>query len=275
MDFHQLISSLQQKLPNLGVRLTDKLLAAELETYMGVPLEMLRGMATAALQGMLTDMDRGKIEAFPAYWKANTGARAEAGARVEDMIMAVTIGWELLSESAAELCGDDQALYNWWLVNAAPVIHAGIITLTQIFTVVRERLVREQEARIRELSTPIMPLYNGILALPLVGAIDGYRAGQVMETLLSGISEQQADVVIIDITGVPVVDTNVANYLLLAARAARLLGAQIILVGISAEVAQTITQLGSDLSTITTRANLQSGVESALALQGLSITAHN
>jgi rsbT co-antagonist protein RsbR len=273
VDSHQLINSLQQQLPDLGIQLADRLVAAGLDTYAGVPQQVLRSMATAALQGLLTDMERGRIEAFPEYWKSNTAARAEAGARVEDMIQAITIGWELLATAAAELCAGDQALYNWWLVNMAPVIHAGIVTLTQIFTIVRERLIREQEARIRELSTPIMPLYNGILALPLVGAIDGYRAGQVMETLLSGISEQQADVVIIDITGVPVVDTNVANYLLLAARAARLLGAQIILVGISAEVAQTIIQLGSDLSTITTRANLQSGVEAALALQGLSIAA--
>src|SRR5581483_9288470 len=204
VDSQQLIGSLQQRLPDLGIRLADQLVAAGLDTYTGVPQQVLRSMASSALQGLLADMERGTIDAFPEYWKSNTAARAEAGARVEDMIQAITIGWDLLTAAAEEISAGDQALFNWWLVNAPPVIHAGIITLTQIFTVVRERLIREQEARIRELSTPIIPLYNGILALPLVGAIDGHRAGQVMETLLSGISEQQADVVIIDITGVPV-----------------------------------------------------------------------
>jgi rsbT co-antagonist protein RsbR len=134
-----------------------------------------------------------------------------------------------------------------------------LLLLSQIFANVREKIIRQQDAHIRELSTPIMPLYHGILALPLVGAFDAHRAGQVMETLLSGISQQQADVVIIDITGVPMVDTNVANYLL------------IILVGISAEIAQTLVQLGADLTGMATRANLQSGIEYALAMQGLAI----
>ena len=167
--------------------------------------------------------------------------------------------------------GDDHALYNWWLRKGYSVAHDSMILLSQMFANVREQIISQQDAHIRELSTPIMPLYHGILALPLVGAFDAHRAGQVMETLLSGISQQQADVVIIDITGVPMVDTNVANYLLMAARAARLLGAQIILVGISAEIAQTLVQLGADLTGMATRANLQSGIEYALAMQGLAI----
>jgi rsbT co-antagonist protein RsbR len=110
-----------------------------------------------------------------------------------------------------------------------------------------------------------------VLVLPLVGQIDPRRASQIMETLLEGISAQVADVVIIDITGVPVVDTQVANYLIQAARAARLLGAKIVLVGIGPEIAQTIIQLGVDLSDITTRANLESGISYALSLQGFTI----
>lgn len=93
----------------------------------------------------------------------------------------------------------------------------------------------------------------------------------LMETLLEGIARQQADVVIMDITGVPVVDTDVGNHLLQATQAAKLLGAQVILVGISAEVAQTIVQLGINLSRIVTLATLQAGIEYALDLQGLAI----
>lgn len=123
---------------------------------------------------------------------------------------------------------DNQQLYSWWLRRGYEISHQSMLAISQLFAAARERIINTQNARLRELYTPIIPLYNGILASPLVGAIDAYRAGQVMESLLTGISQQQADVVIIDITGVPMVDTDVANYLLMATRAARLLGANII-----------------------------------------------
>jgi rsbT co-antagonist protein RsbR len=117
-----------------------------------------------------------------------------------------------------------------------------------------------QRQMIQELGTPIMPVQEGLLVLPLVGALDSQRAMQVMETLLEAITSHQADLVIIDITGVPMVDTSVANYILQAARAAHLVGAHIVLVGIGSTIARTIVQLGVDLSTITTCANLQEGL---------------
>lgn len=271
MDRHELLAKLEERLPRSAQLLADRLVEAQLDTYVGVPREQLVKMALTAVGSLLADVASNQAEAFPAYWASNTGTRAMQGAKVEDMIEAITIGLELLTTDVAELTGGDLELQNWWLAHSTPLAFAGLVTLAQIFTVVRERTIREQEARIRELSSPIIPLYNGILVLPLVGVIDSYRAGQIMEALLNGISQQQADVVIIDITGVPMVDTNVANYLLMAARAARLLGAQIILVGISAEVAQTIVQIGVELNDVTTRSNLQSGIEYALGLLGLAI----
>jgi Anti-anti-sigma regulatory factor (antagonist of anti-sigma factor) len=131
--------------------------------------------------------------------------------------------------------------------------------------------IAAQQQTIRELSTPILPLYEGILILPLVGAIDSFRASQIMERLLTAIAERQADIVILDITGVPVIDTAVANYLLQTARAAQLIGAQVILVGIGAEIAQTIVQLGVELRGIQIGANLQAGIELALRQQGFAI----
>ena len=133
-----------------------------------------------------------------------------------------------------------------------------------------EQLIAQQQT-IRELGTPILPLYEGILVMPLVGAIDSFRAGQMMEKLLTTIAERQSDIVIIDITGVPVIDTAVANYLLQTVRAAQLLGARIIMVGISPEIAQTIVQLGVDLSKMTVSATLQSGLELALRYAGRAI----
>jgi rsbT co-antagonist protein RsbR len=145
------------------------------------------------------------------------------------------------------------------------------VALSQVYISTHELIINEQASRIRELSTPIIPVHTGVLILPLVGAIDSYRAGQIMEALLEGIGREQADVVIIDITGVPMVDTGVGNYLLQAARAARLLGSRVVLVGISADIAQTIVQLGVDLSDITTHADLQAGIAYALGTLGLEI----
>ena len=132
-------------------------------------------------------------------------------------------------------------------------------------------LLEAQQSALREISTPIVPIYEGILVLPMIGAIDSNRATAVTEALLEAITEHQADVVIMDITGVPVIDTGIANYLIQAARAVRLLGSQVVLVGISAEIAQTIVQLGIDLAGIVTRSNLQSGIEFALGLLDLAI----
>jgi GAF domain-containing protein/anti-anti-sigma regulatory factor len=123
-------------------------------------------------------------------------------------------------------------------------------------------------ATVQALSSPVVPIFEGIIVLPLVGSIDSTRAQRFTESLLEGITAQEAQVAIIDITGVPVVDTSVANYLLQAASAARLLGCRVVLVGIRPEVAQTVVQLGVDLTGITTRADLQSGVEYALSVVG-------
>jgi anti-anti-sigma factor len=118
---------------------------------------------------------------------------------------------------------------------------------------------------ISELSSPVAPITRGILVLPLVGTIDANRTGRIMETLLQEISARQAQVVLIDITGVSVVDTYVANHLLQVAQAVRLLGAEVVLVGITPAVAQTIVALGMDLGHLTTRADLEGGFTYALS----------
>jgi len=117
---------------------------------------------------------------------------------------------------------------------------------------------------IREMSTPVIPVQEGVLVMPLVGIIDSGRAQGILAALLETIEKERARVIIIDITGVPMVDTAVAQTLLQAARAARLLGADPVLVGISPAVAETIVSLGVDLSDLVTRADLQSGVAYAL-----------
>lgn len=135
----------------------------------------------------------------------------------------------------------------------------------------REQAIAVQSQIIQELSTPIVPIYEGVLVVPLVGALDSRRATQVMESVLEQIVAQQADIIILDITGVPVVDTGVANHILQTMRAITLLGAQSVLVGIGSEIAQTLVQLGVDLSSITIRSNLSEGISYALNRLGMAI----
>ncbi|MEO7911119.1 MAG: MHYT domain-containing protein [Roseiflexaceae bacterium] len=126
---------------------------------------------------------------------------------------------------------------------------------------------------IREISTPVLPVHDRVLLLPLVGQLDAERGKQLTATLLAGVERHRASVVIIDITGVPLIDTAVASHLLQATVAANLLGAESVLVGVSPEVAQTLVQLGIDFGKLTTRSNLQAGVAYAVARQSQSASA--
>lgn len=135
----------------------------------------------------------------------------------------------------------------------------------------REEVIAAQRKIISELSTPVIPLLEGILVMSLVGSVDTERARHITEVILEEVSRQRARVMIMDITGVPVVDTAVANALLRTAAATRLLGAETILVGITPAVAQTMIQLGVALERLTTWADLQSGVEYALRKIGKKV----
>jgi rsbT co-antagonist protein RsbR len=133
-----------------------------------------------------------------------------------------------------------------------------------------ETMTRHQAA-IRELSTPVIKVYDRILLLPIVGTVDTQRAHQIMETVLVQVVEQQAKVMILDIAGVPVVDTKVADHILKTTAAVQLLGAQTILTGISASVARTVVQLGLEITRMYTRSKLSEGIELALSIVGKKI----
>lgn len=131
--------------------------------------------------------------------------------------------------------------------------------------------IGRHQAAIRELSTPVIKVFDRVLLLPLIGAVDSLRAYQVMESVLTRVVDEQAKVVILDIAGVPVVDTKVADSLVKTTGAVRLLGAETVLTGISAQVARTIVQLGVDISSMHTLSSLAEGIELALALVGKAI----
>ncbi|HYF66291.1 MAG TPA: PAS domain S-box protein [Herpetosiphonaceae bacterium] len=130
----------------------------------------------------------------------------------------------------------------------------------------QEQIIHAQQTALAELSTPLIPVSDEIVIMPLIGSLDSQRAQAVLDTLLQGVSGTRARVAILDITGVPVVDTQIANVLLQAARSVQLLGAQVVLTGIRPEVAQTMVGLGVEMRGLVTRSNLQSGIAYAMSL---------
>ncbi|MBU0493264.1 MAG: STAS domain-containing protein [Chloroflexi bacterium] len=174
--------------------------------------------------------------------------------------------WQIMAERPDEypaLQGVLQAIDIYMAAFWAGLWHASL----QIALARRESASRPAS----ELASPVIQVWEGVLVLPLVGAIDSDRARHMTEDLLNGIKIHEAEQVIIDITGVPVVDTGVAHHLLQTIKAARLLGAHCLLVGIKSEVAQAIVHLGIDLSGVATQANLQAGIETVLAQMGLGV----
>ncbi len=146
----------------------------------------------------------------------------------------------------------------------------GLATETYLFQ--RERTIREQQAAIREISTPVLPLRERLLLLPIIGAIDPPRAQQITTQLLHGIRAHRAKVVVMDITGVPTVDSAIANHLIQTVQAARLMGATVIVSGLSPEVAHALVRIGVDLSAVSTVGALQDGIEAAEQLLGYVVS---
>lgn len=144
--------------------------------------------------------------------------------------------------------------------------------ITEIYQKTREEIIIRQQEELLELSTPVVKLWEGILALPIIGTLDSARTQVVMESLLQKIVETGSEVAIIDITGVPTVDTLTAQHLLKTVTAARLMGADCIISGIRPQIAQTIVYLGVDLADVTTKATLADAFALALQRNGSNIT---
>jgi rsbT co-antagonist protein RsbR len=180
-------------------------------------------------------------------------------------------------------------MYNWYLRNVANRFFEAyqddpkgalklLLSLTKLvfFDVglameVYLRTIEEQQEAIRELSTPVLQLRPGLLILPIVGSIDSWRARQLTEQLLRGIANRRARVVVMDVTGVPSLDSKVANHLVQTVAASRLMGATVIVTGLSPEVAQALVAIGVELSTVKTAGDLQSGIEEAERMLGYKV----
>jgi rsbT co-antagonist protein RsbR len=131
--------------------------------------------------------------------------------------------------------------------------------------------IEEQRQTIIELQTPVIQVWEGVLAMPLVGSLDTSRAQEMTEALLEKIVQTGSEIVLLDITGVPVVDTSVAKHLLETVAAARLLGAEVLIVGLTTRIAMTLVHLGLDLGGVTTRATMAKGLELAFRRLGLQV----
>ncbi|WP_370209344.1 STAS domain-containing protein [Salipiger bermudensis] len=151
------------------------------------------------------------------------------------------------------------------------LVDAFAIYTNEIFIGERDQIIERQRQEMLELSTPVVELWDRVLTLPLIGTLDSARAQEVMENLLQTILERQAEVVIMDITGVGTVDTQVAQHLLRAAAAVRLMGAECIISGISPMIAQTMVQLGIDVGTVSTRSSIRTALSDALQKVGYVI----
>ena len=169
----------------------------------------------------------------------------------------------IVAERIFQAFGDDRmaALRAYLSLEKLVFLDIGLAVDTYIHQ--RERTIVAQEAAIRELSTPVLRVREGMLILPIIGVIDGQRARQLTQQLLRAIRETRARVVVVDVTGVPTIDTHVANHLVQAVDACRLMGAVAIVSGLSAEVAQTLVALGLDLRKLNTVGDLQGGIEEA------------
>jgi len=157
------------------------------------------------------------------------------------------------------------------------MLASDLIDRLGLYTVVafqksREEIISRQEADMLELSTPVVKLWQGVLALPLIGTLDSARTQVVMESLLQKIVETGSDIAIIDITGVPTVDTLVAQHLLKTVTAIRLMGAECIITGVRPQIAQTVVHLGIDLQGVTTKATLADGLSLALKRLGFVVS---
>ena len=197
--------------------------------------------------------------------------RATQGFTPSETAMFVFSFKTVLFNGLREAYKDDAAALAEEIVTSTALLdRLGLFTM-ELYQKTREAVILRQQQEMLELSTPVVELWTGILALPLIGTLDSARTQVVMQNLLEAVVAKEADLAIIDITGVPTVDTLVAQHLLKTVAAARLMGAECIISGIRPQIAQTIIHLGVDLGSVVTKANLADAFRLALRKKGLTV----
>jgi len=227
--------------------------------------------ATAVYDQYVEALETGTFETLQGYARNLSERIIPRGVEIHEVVGIVLLLRDVLARSLFAKYQADFAKLSRILDAYEPAANRIANTVAVGFVQERERIIREQQEAIRELSTPVLQVRERLLILPIIGVIDPQRARQLTEQLLRGIRTNRAKVVVIDITGVAAMDSNIANHLVQTVEASRLLGATVIVTGLSPEIAQTLVNIGVDLGKMTTVGDLQGGIEEAERLLGYQV----
>jgi len=217
-------------------------------------------------------LETGSVEALRRYARDLSERIIPRGVETHEVVGIVLLLRDVLARSLFKKYQQDFGLLNRVLDAYEPAANRIANTVAVSFVDERERVIRQQQDAIRELSTPVLQVRERLLILPIIGVLDNQRASQLTEQLLHGIRTHRAKVVVIDITGVADVDEPVANHLVNTVDASRLMGASVIITGLSSEIAQTLVMIGVDLNKMNTIGDLQGGIEEAERLLGFKVS---
>src|SRR3954466_3939969 len=227
---------------------------------------------TSGYNNYVEVLETGSVAAFMRYARDLTERILPRGGETHEVVGIVLLLRDLWAHSLFSKYHDDFSVLNRVLDAYEPAANRIANTVAVSFVEERERVIRQQQDAIRELSTPVLQVRERLLILPIIGVLDSQRATQLTDQLLRGIRTNRAKVVVIDITGVPEIDTSVANHLLQTVDASRLMGASVIITGLSSEIARTLVTIGVDLSKMNTIGDLQGGIEAAERQLGFRVT---
>ncbi len=234
--------------------------------------DFLGRMRSAAQENGLADLDGAAWTEVRELLADISRSRGQQGfSPSETASFVFSLKKPLFNQLSKEFAHDAGALAHEIGLTSALLDTLGLYT-TEVYQKTREEVIVRQQQEMMELSTPVVKLWEGVLALPLIGTLDSNRTQVVMESLLQRIVDSGAEIAILDITGVPTVDTLVAQHLIKAVTAARLMGADCIISGIRPQIAQTIVHLGVDLGGITTKATLADALALAFRRVGLMVS---
>jgi rsbT co-antagonist protein RsbR len=265
----ELVTHLRESRTQLREEWVRRIAEAQLLTAM--TNDEIFAEATSVYDSYVEALATGTFEALQAYARKLSERIIPRGVETHEVVGIVLLLRDVLARSLFAKYQADFTLLNRMLDAYEPAANRIAITVSVGFVQERERVIREQQEAIRELSTPVLQVRERLLILPIIGLIDPQRARQLTEQLLRGIRTNRARVVVIDITGVAAMDANVANHLVQTVEAARLLGATVIVTGMSSEIAQTLVNIGVDLGKMHTVGDLQGGIEEAERLLGYRV----
>jgi rsbT co-antagonist protein RsbR len=257
----QLVSYLRQDRTPLREEWVRRITADQLLRVM-TPEEIFSEV-TAVYDNYVDALETGSVESLQAYARDLSERIIPRGVETHEVLGIVLLLRDVLARSLFVRYKNDAELLDRILDAYEPAANRIAVTVGVSFVDERERVIREQQEAIRELSTPVLQVRERLLILPIIGGLDASRARQLTEQLLGAIQANRARVVVIDITGVATIDLTVANHLVQTVESARLMGASAIITGLSSRIAQTLVDLGVDLSMMHTVGDLQGGLEEA------------